>query len=69
MNSDTPNLFLHLKQLLKPISSDLLTNFLYLLDVVHPQRIALYIVALCVCECVCVCVCARSIIMVFVPGV
>ena len=32
MDSDTPNLLLHLKQLSKPISSDLHTNFLYLLD-------------------------------------
>ena len=30
MDSDTPNLLLHLKQLSKPISSDLHTNLLYL---------------------------------------
>ena len=54
MGSDTPNLLLHLKQLSKPISSDLLTSLLYLLD------------AVCVCVrararvCVCVCVCARA---------
>ena len=62
MNSDTPNLLLHLKQLSKPISSDLPTNLLCLLD------------ALCVCVCVrahvrvCVCVCvwcADPIILVF----
>ena len=52
MDSDTPNLLLHLKQLSKPISSDLCTNLLYLLD------------AVCVCVCVyarvrlCVCACA-----------
>ena len=34
MDSDTPNLLLHLKQLSKPISSDLLTNLLYMLDAV-----------------------------------
>ena len=44
MDSDTLNLLLHLKQLSKPISSDLHTNLPYLLDVV------------CVCMCVCVCV-------------
>ena len=38
MNSDTPNVLLRLKQLSKPISSDLLTNFLYLLYVVHLQE-------------------------------
>ena len=46
MDSDTLNLLLHLKQLSKPISSDLCTNLLYLLD------------AVCVCVCVCVCACA-----------
>ena len=40
MDSDTPNLILHLKQISKPISSDLLANLLYLLDVIHPQGIA-----------------------------
>ena len=45
MDSDTPNLLLHLKQLSKPISSDLRTNLLYLLYAV--------------CVCVYVCVCAR----------
>ena len=39
MDSDTLNLLLHLKQLSKPISSDLHTNLLYLVDV-------------CVCVCV-----------------
>ena len=54
MDSDTLNLLLHLKQLSKLISSDLLTNLLYLLDVVC--------VCVCVCvhACVCVCVCART---------
>ena len=46
MDSDTLHLLLHLKQLSKPISSDLPTNLLYLLDAV--------------CVCVCVCVCARA---------
>ena len=41
MDSDTLNLLLHLQQLTKPIFPDLLTNLLYLLDVVHPQQIAL----------------------------
>ena len=50
------NLLLHLNQLLEPISSDLLTN-LCLLDLVHPQWIAMYIVPLCVHVCVCMCVC------------
>ena len=48
MDSDTLNLLLHLKQFSKPISSDLRTNLLYLLD------------ALSVYECVCVCVCVRA---------
>ena len=48
LKSDIPNL-LHLKQLSKPISSGLfISNLLYTLNVVHPQEIALYIVALCV---------------------
>ena len=34
MDSDTPNLLLHLKQLSKPISSDLRTNLRYLPDTV-----------------------------------
>ena len=60
---------MYLKQLSKPISSHLLTNLLYLPDVVHPQRIALYIVVVVVvvvvvcvrvCVCVCVCVCVRA---------
>ena len=55
MESDTPNLLLHLKQFSKCISSDLFTN-LYLLDVVHPQRKALYILSCSVCVCVRVCV-------------
>ena len=56
MDSDTLNLLLHLKQLSKLISSDLLTNLLYLLDVV----------CVCVCVCVCmhvfVCVCVHALI-------
>ena len=64
MDSDTLNLFLHLKQLSKPISSDLRTNLLYLLDVVC---VCAYV---CFCAGVCVCVwCADPITMVFVPGV
>ena len=63
MDSDTPKFLLHLKQFSKPISSDLRTNLLYLLDAVR--------VFVCVCVCVCVCVraCARAdpIILVFVP--
>ena len=64
------NLLVLLKQLSKPISSDLQTNLLYLLDAVH--------VCVCVCvhACVHVCVCVRvcvwctdPIILVFVPGV
>ena len=65
MDSGTPNLLLHLKQLSKPISSDLRTNLLYLLDAVC--------VCVCVCVRVCVCACVRAradpIILVFVPGV
>ena len=56
----TLNLLLHLKQLSKPISSDLRTNLLYLLD------------GVCVCVCVCmhVCVwCTNPIILAFVSGV
>ena len=56
---DLTHLLLLLKQLSKPISSDLL----YLLDVVHSQQIALYIVAVCVRAC------TDPIIMVCVPGV
>ena len=48
---------MYLKQLSKPISSHLLTNLLYLPDVVHPQRIALYIVVVVVVVVVCVRVC------------
>ena len=50
MDFDTPNLLLHLKQLSKPISLDLLANLLYLLD------------AVCVSVWVCVCVCVRALI-------
>ena len=55
----TPNLLLHLKQLSKPISSDLRTNLRYLLD------------GLCVCVHVHVHapMHADPIIVVFVPGV
>ena len=78
MDFDTPNPLLHLKQLLKPISSDLHTNLLYLLDAVC-MCVCVYVCvcarvcarALCVCVCVCVYVCVRAhpIIRVFVPGV
>ena len=63
MDSDTPNLHLHLKQLSKPISSDLLTNLLYLLDAVCAC------VCVSVCACVCEHLCTDPIIMVFVLGV
>ena len=77
MDSDTPNLHLHLKQLSKPISSDLLTNLLYLLDAVCACVCVSVCACVCACVCVCVCVCvyvcararADPIIMVFVLGV
>ena len=53
MDSDTLNLLLHLKQLSKPISSDLHTNLLYLRNGV----------CVCVCEGVVrACVCMYSLI-------
>ena len=55
MDSDTLNLLLHLKQLSKPISSDLRTN-LYLLDIVCVCVRVCACVCVCVCACVCVCV-------------
>ena len=57
MDSVTPNLLLHLKQLSKPICSDLRTNLLYLLD------------AVCVDVCVCVRAHVDPVMLVFVPGV
>ena len=51
VDSDIPNLLLHLKQRSKPISSDLCTNLQYLLDG------ACVWVCVCTHECVCKCVC------------
>ena len=53
-DSDTLNLLLHLKQLLKPIASDLLTNLRYLLDDVCVS------VCACVCVCMWVCMCGQG---------
>ena len=84
MDPDTLNLLLHLKQLSKPISSDLRTSLLYLLDALslslslcaRARARACVCVCACVrvsvrvCVCVCDCVwCADPIILVFVPGV
>ena len=74
IDSNTLNLLLHLKQLLKPISSDLHTNLLYLLDSVCVcvcVRVCVCVcmcVRVCVCECisVCVCVCACVCACMFV---
>ena len=68
IDSNTLNLLLHLKQLLKPISSDLHTNLLYLLDSVC-VCVCVCVCVLYVCVCVCMCVHADPNILVFVPGV
>ena len=78
MDSDPLNL-LHLKQLSKPISSDLHTNLLYLLGAMC-VCVCVFACALCLFVCVCVhvrwvcgCVYVRTradpIIRVFVPCV
>ena len=58
MDSDTPNLLLYLKQLPKPISSDLRINLLYLLDALRVCMCVCVCVCLFACVCACVCVCA-----------
>ena len=53
---NTLNLLLHLKQFSKPISSDLCTNLLYLLEAVCVCVCVCVCVSVCLCVCVCVCV-------------